>query len=434
MNTTLNRCRPIRTLLLLCGVVVAVMAQLSRPDPLPAAGATDHCGIITGAETWDATTVHTTSCEVTVAEGATLTIAEGAIVKIARRQIIFVYGTLRVLGSEANPVYLTSIRDDSIGGDTNGDGDATSPDLSDWYGIQFAGASGNPDSLVDHAIVRYASMGTWLVTASPTVTRSTFVANSCPHHGDPSSTPTLLYNRYENNFYNGYCIGDGEITGSVTWSNVGTTYVILGDVSVAPGGQLSLAPGLVVKFIFRGLPVYGTLIAEGTQLQPIYFTALADDSVGGDTNNNGDGSQPVPYSWPGLFLAPSGDAPPSRFAHASIRWAGASNGAGLYLSGAAPAIRYSTFSDNAVAIRADSSTPTLTCNNIAGNVTYGLENLTPATVITAENQWWGDVTGPGGAGPGSGDPVSEGVDFTPWATAPCIETTIQRLFLPGIMK
>jgi hypothetical protein len=433
MNTTPIRYRPIRPLLVFCGVVVTVIALLSRPAPLPAASTTEHCGTITADETWDASSIHVTTCEVTVGEGATLTIAGGAIVKIAIRQIIDVYGTLQVLGSEGNLVYLTSIRDDAIGGDTNGDGDATSPDPSDWYGIRFL-TPGSSSSLVEDAVMRYTMMGTWFAGGSPTITRSTFVANTCPHYGEPASTPALAYNRYENNFYNGYCIGDGEVTGAVTWSNAGTTYVIHGDVSVAPGGQLSLAPGLVVKFNFRGLPVSGTLIAEGTQLQPIYFTALADDSVGGDTNNDGDGSHPVPYSWPGLFLAPSGGAPASRFTHATIRWAGANNGAGLHLSSAAPAIRYSTFHDNVVAIRAESSTPILTCNNIVRSVAYGLENLTPATVITAENQWWGDESGPAGAGAGSGDAVSDGVDFTPWATAPCVEMTIQRLFLPGLMR
>ncbi|MEM6326837.1 MAG: T9SS type A sorting domain-containing protein [Bacteroidota bacterium] len=40
-----------------------------------------------------------------------------------------------------------------------------------------------------------------------------------------------------------------------------------------------------------------------------------------------------------------------------------------------------------------------------------------ATVIATEN-WWGDPSGPGGAGPGSGDPISAGVDASGWLSGP----------------
>jgi hypothetical protein len=38
--------------------------------------------------------------------------------------------------------------------------------------------------------------------------------------------------------------------------------------------------------------------------------------------------------------------------------------------------------------------------------------------VNATNNWWGDATGPSGAGPGSGDKVSQYVDFKPWLTQP----------------
>ena len=72
---------------------------------------------------------------------------------------------------------------------------------------------------------------------------------------------------------------------------------------------------------------------------------------------------------------------------------------------------------------------TITCNSIYGNV-YGLyvrdyANLSsgdPSVLsVTAEYNWWGDATGPAGAGSGSGDNVSTNVDYDPWLTAapPC---------------
>jgi len=59
--------------------------------------------------------------------------------------------------------------------------------------------------------------------------------------------------------------------------------------------------------------------------------------------------------------------------------------------------------------------PVLFCNNICGN-TYGVSNFDPDITVDADSNWWGDPSGPGGVGPGSGDEVSLFVNFTPWLT------------------
>lgn len=51
-------------------------------------------------------------------------------------------------------------------------------------------------------------------------------------------------------------------------------------------------------------------------------------------------------------------------------------------------------------------------NAITGN-TAGLTNRA-ATLADATCNWWGDASGPGGQGPGSGDTVSANVSFSPW--------------------
>jgi len=85
----------------------------------------------------------------------------------------------------------------------------------------------------------------------------------------------------------------------------------------------------------------------------------------------------------------------------------------------------------------DAEIPTMTANsnNIFGNTTFGVENTT-TNLVNAENNWWGDASGPNDptgtnevppctADPtteknadGTGNGVSDNVDYCPWATSP----------------
>jgi parallel beta-helix repeat protein len=65
----------------------------------------------------------------------------------------------------------------------------------------------------------------------------------------------------------------------------------------------------------------------------------------------------------------------------------------------------------------ESSTPTVHYNNIYGNHGGGLIYLGGAS-INATYNWWGASDGPSGFGPGTGDSVSNEVDYTPWLTFP----------------
>ncbi len=53
-------------------------------------------------------------------------------------------------------------------------------------------------------------------------------------------------------------------------------------------------------------------------------------------------------------------------------------------------------------------------NNIVGNG-FGMQN-DGAAIVNAQANWWGAANGPGPVGPGSGDKVSTGVDFSNWLT------------------
>ena len=57
-------------------------------------------------------------------------------------------------------------------------------------------------------------------------------------------------------------------------------------------------------------------------------------------------------------------------------------------------------------------------NVLAGNISYGMfSNSTSKAFQDGTNNWWGDPSGPGGYGPGTGDDVSDYIIFDPWKSA-----------------
>lgn len=107
------------------------------------------------------------------------------------------------MGDANNPVYLTSLRDDTIGGDTNGDGGATVPAWSDWRGIEFRAGSDDANSVIQHTVSRYSGRdyraNITLIGSSPPITDSAFSHSYMAIYADLASTPLLANNTYTNN-------------------------------------------------------------------------------------------------------------------------------------------------------------------------------------------------------------------------------------------
>jgi parallel beta-helix repeat protein len=67
------------------------------------------------------------------------------------------------------------------------------------------------------------------------------------------------------------------------------------------------------------------------------------------------------------------------------------------------------------------SSPLIFHNNITNNMGFGVRNNDQEELVIAEDNWWGDASGPyhPTTNPnGLGDPVSDFVDYDPWMTSP----------------
>lgn len=92
-----------------------------------------------------------------------------------------------------------------------------------------------------------------------------------------------------------------NITTNQTWGIGSSTYYVAANISVSSGVTLTIDPGVVVKFNGTSITNNGSIIAQGTVNTPITFTSYHDDTVGGDTNNNGASSTPAAGNWGGII-------------------------------------------------------------------------------------------------------------------------------------
>lgn len=68
--------------------------------------------------------------------------------------------------------------------------------------------------------------------------------------------------------------------------------------------------------------------------------------------------------------------------------------------------------DSGIHLDSDSSGNAIHFNNIVGNSPYGVHNEAEE-MVDAKNNWWGDASGPSGVGHGTGDAVSDNVEYSP---------------------
>lgn len=92
---------------------------------------------------------------INLSENSQLDIQSGVVVKFASESRLVVNGELNVSGTETEKVHLTSLADDSVGGDTNGNGSGTLPTANDNWQIVF---NDSKNAKMENAEIRYSFM------------------------------------------------------------------------------------------------------------------------------------------------------------------------------------------------------------------------------------------------------------------------------------
>ncbi|MCA8951726.1 MAG: hypothetical protein KDE27_19615, partial [Planctomycetes bacterium] len=282
-----------------------------------------------------------------------LTLDAGVILKFEDSTRLTVDGALFCNGTASDPVVCTSIDDDTVGGDTAKDG-PTLGSPGDWDGVRFSTAGSQllqtvvrfggdglgggielqqAGILLDGvAVERSLTDGLDVGGSSPTVRNCRFDDNL---GRSIDRVPFGGLELYSNNTATGNALGNairvtsGQINGStrsVAAANlIDATIVLAAIVNVSSTGSLTIGPGVICKAEIGNIGFTGRLVCNGTASAPVVFTSIADDSIGGDTANDGP-TVGTPGDWRGLS---PGTILELRFAR--VRFAGRSQIGGVQL-------------------------------------------------------------------------------------------------------
>ncbi len=210
----------------------------------------------------------------------------------------------------------------------------------------------------------------------------------------------------QNNGTNGIDVAGGNITGSVAWPSTGYPYYVLGSLNVyGTQAAFTVAPGSTLYFArATSLKVLnGSLVAAGTSTQPITFDGAPKSS----------GAPAQAGSWSGISISQS---PQVELYNCNVRHAGQYGYAAVSLANSQAVMANCYVHDNAAdAVSVSECQPRITLSSFYNNG-FGVRNLTPASVITAIYNQWGDPSGPTVASnpAGQGQAVTSGVVYHPW--------------------
>jgi len=421
-------------------------------------------GSIDQDETWtNDSGVYVLDGVVTVSPGAVLAIERGVVVKFTAGSSLYVQGSLIVQGSENERVYFTSIKDDSLGGDTNQDNEDTVPNSNDWGMVVFD--EGANYASLSYLTSRYSSSGFVLSSVSadltnfdsdnqiyfadsfdvnlnyvyaPNVsflnTRNVRVSNSIfsSINGDRSIS---LYDR------SNVVIKDSSLSVSRNWSTISGIYdrsvLSLENVALWGNGVGILGVGVYgVGTKFTALDSAIGDVYEGVHVNSGATADLLDTYIGSDSYCINSYQSRLSISG-GVFVCEERGVT-SYDSYLNINNAefyGSSDSALMIVGSHDPSkifISENIFSANNIGINSVNSVFKARNNSIWGNV-YGAFNQ--QSEIDLSFNWWGSKTGPYHNTLniyGQGNESYGNISYYPWLKYDPLDSRVSNvLFIPG---
>ena len=316
-----------------------------------------------------------------------LTIDPGVVVKFTSGNYLSVYGELTAQGDSSHPILFTS----NLG----------TPKAGDWRGLFFHPGS---QALVKHCELSYGGYGN---EDGVSIMSSDVTLDSCSiHHNQDDGvslegaglSPTLQNLTLENNGqaairqtsgatritygamsmtgnrYNGVVLDTSTLAQEGVWDSslMGYPFIAAGWQLVSAGVTLTIRAGTTVQFTSGNyLTVYGNLLAEGTDAQPILLTSAAASPQAGD--------------WRGLFFHPGSRA---LVKHCELSYGGYGNEDGVSIMSSQVTLENCSIHHNredAVSLEGEGLAPVLENLDIQENGAAAVRMVNPGSSMEARN-------------------------------------------------
>ena len=200
-----------------------------------------------------------------------------------------------------------------------------------------------------------------------------------------------------------------EINTDTVWKLTDSPIIINDGVIIRSGAKLTIEPGVVVKFGLEAgnyssmIVNQGFLEAVGAKDKPIIFTSIRDDSIGGDSNNDGTATSPNPGDW---YQLSCGAGSQTRLENVAIHYGGYNYSNVLEIFHAVLSANNIVVTQNSGGIGNNEGQVDIASSSIYNNLIFysptnffyaGIQNAgRPAYIKTvmASSNWWGNELGP----------------------------------------